>query len=159
MKCAEHKVAGFRSAQSRADGLHVTHFAHQNDIGVFTKGAAQRIGEGMGVPAHLSLGNQSRRSQLDFIADLLGNRPNAVLMGDFNCDPDCAEMQTLYRRTRLQPPVQRVPTFPSWRPQRAIDHMLVTPELTIAGMQALPAAQSDHLALSVEMDIPEAALR
>jgi len=56
MKCAEHKVAGFRSAQSRADGLHVTHFAHQNDIGVFTKGAAQRIGEGMGVPAHLSLG-------------------------------------------------------------------------------------------------------
>ena len=109
--------------------------------------------------AHLSLGNQSRRSQLDFIADLLGNRPNAVLMGDFNCDPDCAEMQTLYRRTRLQPPGQRVPTFPSWRPQRAIDHMLVTPELTIAGMQALPAAQSDHLALSVEMDIPEAALR
>lgn len=109
--------------------------------------------------AHLSLGSQSRRRQLDFIAELLGKLPHAVLMGDFNCDPDCPEMQTLYRQTQLQPPAHCVPTFPSWRPQRAIDHMLVTPALTIATMQALPAAHSDHLALSVEMDVPDTALR
>lgn len=77
--------------------------------------------------AHLSLGSQSRRNQLDFIAELLSDLPHAVLMGDFNCDPDRPEMQALYRRTGLQPPPQCVPTFPSWRPQRAIDHMLVTP--------------------------------
>ena len=69
------------------------------------------------------------------------------------------EMQALYRKTQLQPPERCVPTFPSWRPQRAIDHMLVTPALAVAAMQALPAAQSDHLALSVELDVPEAALR
>ncbi len=108
---------------------------------------------------HLSLGAQSRRAQLDFIADLLANAPHAVLMGDFNCDPDCPEMQLLYRKTRLQPPAQRLPTFPSWRPQRAIDHMLVTPALPVAAMQALPAAQSDHLAVSMALDVPEAALR
>ncbi|MFN7182630.1 MAG: endonuclease/exonuclease/phosphatase family protein [Thermomonas haemolytica] len=109
--------------------------------------------------AHLSLGAQSRRAQLDFIADLLAESPHAVLMGDFNCDPDRPEMQLLYRKTRLQPPAQRLPTFPSWRPQRAIDHMLVTPALPVAAMQALPAAQSDHLAVSMELDVPEAALR
>ena len=109
--------------------------------------------------AHLSLGSQSRRSQIDFIADLLAGLPHAVLMGDFNCDPEQPEMQQLYRKTRLQPPDRCVPTFPSWRPQRAIDHMLVTPALALATMQALPAAQSDHLALSVELDVPEAALR
>ena len=82
-----------------------------------------------------------------------------MLTGDFNCDPEQPEMQALYRKTRLQPPDRRVPTFPSWRPQRAIDHMLVTPDLPVAEMQALPAAQSDHLALSVALDVPEAALR
>ena len=109
--------------------------------------------------AHLSLGNQSRQSQLAFIAELLDNQPHAVLMGDFNCAPDCREMHALFQRTQLQPPAQRIPTFPSWRPQRAIDHLLVTPALSIAGMRAVPAAHSDHLALSVELDVPEAALR
>lgn len=109
--------------------------------------------------AHLSLGSQSRMSQLDFIAELLGDHPHAVLMGDFNCDPDRPEMQALYRKTRLQPPASCVPTFPSWKPQRAIDHMLVTPALSVATMQAVPAARSDHLALSVELDVPEDALR
>ena len=74
------------------------------------------------------------------------------------CDPDRPEMQGLYRNTRLQPPANCVPTFPSWRPQRAIDHVLVTPALGIATMQAVPAAHSDHLALSVELDVPEHAL-
>ena len=109
--------------------------------------------------AHLSLGSQSRRSQIDFIADILAGLPHAVLMGDFNCDPEQPEMQQLYRKTQLQPPDRCVPTFPSWRPQRAIDHMLVTPALSLVTMQALPAAQSDHLALSVELDVPESALR
>lgn len=109
--------------------------------------------------AHLSLGNQSRLSQLAFIAELLSNQDHAVLMGDFNCDPGCREMRTLFQQTQLQPPSQRIPTFPSWRPQRAIDHLLVTPALSIAGMRAVPAAQSDHLALSVELDVPEVALR
>ena len=105
--------------------------------------------------AHLSLGSGSRRAQIDFIAELLGDHPHAVLMGDFNCDPNQPEMQGLYRSTRLQPPADCVPTFPSWRPQRAIDHVLVTPALAIATMQAMPAAHSDHLALSVELDVPE----
>ena len=107
--------------------------------------------------AHLSLGAQSRRSQIDFIAELLGAHPHAVLMGDFNCDLGRPEMQALYRRTQLQPPSASVLTFPSWKPQRAIDHMLVTPALQVNAMQAVPAAQSDHLALSVELDVPERA--
>jgi endonuclease/exonuclease/phosphatase family metal-dependent hydrolase len=110
--------------------------------------------------AHLSLGAVSRRSQLAFIAELLQEHPNAVLMGDFNCLPDCPEMSMLYNRTRLQPPECVVPTFPAWAPLRAIDHILVTPGLGgCAGHQALPAAASDHLALSIELDVPESALR
>jgi len=109
--------------------------------------------------AHLSLGANSRRSQIAFIAELLHERRHAVLMGDFNCLPDRPEMELLYKRTRLQPPASCVPTFPSWRPQKAIDHILVTSSLAPEGMLALPAALSDHLALSIQLDVPEQALR
>nr|WP_219338373.1 endonuclease/exonuclease/phosphatase family protein [Luteimonas deserti] len=109
--------------------------------------------------AHLSLGAQSRRSQLAFIAEVMAHHPNAVLMGDFNCTSDCAEMDVLYRGTGLQPPACAVHTFPSWRPQRAIDHILVTRNLQCANMQALPAAFSDHLALSTELMVPASALQ
>ena len=109
--------------------------------------------------AHLSLGSTSRRVQIAFIAELLHGHKHAVLMGDFNCLPDRPEMELLYKRTSLQPPASCVPTFPSWRPQKAIDHILVSAPLALQGMRALPAALSDHLALSIELDVPEAALR
>ena len=109
--------------------------------------------------AHLSLGAASRASQLAFIAELLHDHPHAVLMGDFNCSIDRPEMQALFRQTRLQPPAIEVATFPSWRPQRAIDHILIGDGLRCSGTQALVAAFSDHLALSLELDVPDAALR
>ena len=109
--------------------------------------------------AHLSLGAASRMSQLAFIAELLQDHRHAVLMGDFNCTHDRPEMAMLYQRTRLQPPTRSVSTFPSWRPQRAIDHILMTDTLACNSMHALPAALSDHLALSIELDVPAQALR
>lgn len=109
--------------------------------------------------AHLSLGAQSRRAQLSYIAELLHGHPHAVLMGDFNCTADRPEMDILYRNTSLQPPSCAVYTFPSWRPQRAIDHVLTTGALVCDNMRAMPAALSDHLALSVELQVPEKALR
>lgn len=110
--------------------------------------------------AHLSLGAQSRRAQLGFIAEVLRDHTHAVLMGDFNTPPDAPEMQALYAGCGLQPPEGVVATFPSWRPQRAIDHILVTPGLGgCAGHVALPAASSDHLALAITLDVPQDALR
>ena len=124
-------------------------------LGHFGTGA-----EGLTVAvAHLSLGAQSRRMQLDFIAELLQDHPNAVLMGDFNCVIDRPEMANLFRSTRLQPPACAVHTFPSWKPQRAIDHILVTDTLRCEGLRAVPAAFSDHLAVSVNLEVPESALQ
>lgn len=109
--------------------------------------------------AHLSLGANSRLAQLSFIAELLSDHPNAVLMGDFNCVADRPEMQVLYRQTRLQPPSSTVLTFPSWRPERAIDHILVSEGLGIGATEAIPAAFSDHLAIGMELDVPAELLK
>ena len=107
--------------------------------------------------AHLSLGVQSRLRQIAFIAELLHDRPNAMLMGDLNCAPDSPELKLLFDDTALAPPADPRPTFPSWRPQRAIDHILVTSHLEIERMWTLPAAFSDHLPLAAEIRVPAVA--
>lgn len=99
---------------------------------------------------HLSLGPKSRHQQLGFLAELLADESHVVLMGDFNCDPDAAEMRNLYKRTRLTPPAVCVPTFPSWAPDRALDHIL-TAGFEVNEYRSIPAAGSDHLAIAVEL--------
>ena len=88
--------------------------------------------------------------QLGFLAELLADEKRVALMGDFNCDPDAAEMRMLYKRTRLTPPAQCLPTFPSWAPERALDHVL-TAGFDVTNYRAMPAAGSDHLAVAVEL--------
>jgi len=105
--------------------------------------------------AHLSLGQQSRHKQLDFLAEVLADAKHAVLMGDFNCGPDAPEMQRLYRNTRLQPPAVFTATFPSWKPVKAIDHILCSADLLAEAPKALPAGRSDHLAVGLELALPE----
>jgi endonuclease/exonuclease/phosphatase family metal-dependent hydrolase len=107
--------------------------------------------------AHLSLGTQSRARQIDFIAELLQGHRHVVLMGDFNCPPDSPELRSLFARTALAPPMNPAPTFPSWRPQRAIDHILVSSGIEVERMWTLPAAFSDHLPLAAEIRVPVAA--
>ena len=104
--------------------------------------------------AHLSLSAQARAKQLGFIAEVLQDYPHAVLMGDLNTDAHSREMQHLFERCDLQPPVNPVPTFPSWKPKRALDHILVSPGIRIEKVWTLPQAFSDHLALAAEIQLP-----
>lgn len=117
-----------------------------------------RFGEGpdalVVVIAHLSLGTQARKRQLGFIADLLSEHQHAVLMGDLNCEAGSAELRTLFERTALQPPETNQPTFPSWQPRRAIDHILVSHDIVVERSWALPSAFSDHLPIASELLLP-----
>jgi endonuclease/exonuclease/phosphatase family metal-dependent hydrolase len=106
------------------------------------------------VVAHLSLSAQARAKQLAFIAEVLQDHPHAVLMGDLNTDTRSTEMRHLFARSSLQPPEQAVPTFPSWKPRRALDHILVSSGIRIDKMWTLPQAFSDHLALAADIQLP-----
>jgi len=111
------------------------------------------------VVAHLSLSAQARAKQLAFIAEVLQDHPHAVLMGDLNTDPHSPEMRHLFAHSSLQEPEQSVPTFPSWKPRRALDHILVSSDLRIEKMWTLPQAFSDHLSLAAEIQLPSASIK
>jgi endonuclease/exonuclease/phosphatase family metal-dependent hydrolase len=125
-------------------GALVAHFGHE--------------GRGLSlVLVHLALGRRSRMLQLDFIADLIQPLPYAVVMGDFNTVASSAEMVQLFNRTELVSPLADLMTFPSWRPQRPIDHILVTANLQgIKSWVLNEAIHSDHLPIGMELHLPPA---
>jgi endonuclease/exonuclease/phosphatase family metal-dependent hydrolase len=107
------------------------------------------------VVAHLSLGPAARMRQLAFIGELIGHHPNVVLMGDLNTPPGSVELKMLYSRTALEPPDESPATFPSWRPTRAIDHILVSGSIEVERRWALSHPVSDHLPVAATIRLPE----
>jgi endonuclease/exonuclease/phosphatase family metal-dependent hydrolase len=103
---------------------------------------------------HLALGRGARMKQMAFVAELLHNEPHAVLMGDFNCLPHSPELRMLQQRSGLLLPEQELHTFPSWRPSRMIDYILLSPSLRLHKAEVLQLPHSDHLPLAVEIECP-----
>jgi len=103
---------------------------------------------------HLALGRRSREIQLRFLGDLLGSHPHVILMGDMNCGCEAREVKRLMRTAHLQEPACDQKTFPSWRPMRRIDHILVSEGLAIRNAQVLDYPLSDHLPISLEVELP-----
>lgn len=117
-----------------------------------------RFGEGkhalVMVIAHLSLGPSARASQLGYITELLEGHANAMLVGDLNTSIESPELRTLFARTSLGPPKSPPPTFPSWAPKRAIDHILVSKTLRVEELRTLPHLVSDHLPIAATIRLP-----
>lgn len=107
------------------------------------------------VVLHLALGRRARVQQLRYVAHLIDRYPMVVVMGDLNTGPDSREMREFCARAGLVLPDRRLPTFPSWRPQRAIDHILVSPAMRILEFDVLPATISDHRPLAMTLDLPQ----
>ncbi len=107
------------------------------------------------IVVHLALSKRARMLQMDYLADIVNSFPHAIIMGDMNCRHDSREMQHLINRTRLHEPFENVHTFPSWRPQHNIDHILVSSELTVRRTKELEHFSSDHLPIMMEVELPK----
>lgn len=116
-----------------------------------------RIGEGDDAIAvvmmHLALGARTRTRQLAYIRELIGGYRHQILMGDMNTHAiDLLEHSPLRDLGLLAPQVEA--TFPSWRPQRCLDHILLSPGLELERFQVLAQPISDHLPVAVEIRLP-----
>ena len=93
-----------------------------------------RFGEGADALAvvimHLALGTKTRTLQLAYIRELVSGYQHQVLMGDMNTHAaDLLQTSPLRDLGLLAPQLEA--TFPSWRPQRCLDHILLSPSLTL----------------------------
>ncbi|MEZ5558581.1 MAG: endonuclease/exonuclease/phosphatase family protein [Pseudomonadales bacterium] len=104
---------------------------------------------------HLSLGERSRRLQLEYVRRLIDGEPHVVLMGDMNSHLTDLLFNSPLADTTLMPAAQVQPTYPAWRPQRALDHVLVSPTLAITEYEVLDCRLSDHRPIAVTVELAE----
>lgn len=103
---------------------------------------------------HLALGRRSRLRQLAYISEVARHYQHVIIMGDMNCRHDSMEMKYLLDNTRLSEPAKNLFTFPSWRPERNIDHILVSPTLKVEKVHVLHHTFSDHLPITMDVVLP-----
>ncbi|OWJ94644.1 endonuclease [Pseudomonas sp. A46] len=117
-----------------------------------------RFGQGRDALAvvmmHLALGARTRTRQLAYIRERVAGFRHLVLMGDMNTHAnDLLEHSPLRDLGLLAPQVEA--TFPSWRPQRCLDHILLSPSLTLERVEVLSQPISDHLPVAVDIRLPD----
>lgn len=104
---------------------------------------------------HLALGRRARLRQIQFVSELISSQRHAVVMGDMNCSCESDELQLLEKNTNLRQSGCRSGTFPSWRPMRRIDHILVSDSLLVENARVLDYPMSDHLPIGIDILIPK----
>ena len=101
---------------------------------------------------HLSLGKKDQAMQLEFLARHLPRNGRWVVMGDFNCGVHGSAIEGFLERMRARFDQPALPTYPSWRPQRSYDHILVGRAMTLSHYQPGPEICSDHLNVTAKLD-------
>lgn len=104
---------------------------------------------------HLALGTRARLQQLEALAEILADKSNVVLMGDMNFQSESEEMDWIKTNMFLREPIHDLFTFPSWKPNKNIDHIFVSPSIEIKNVKVLSHAYSDHLPIAMEIILPE----
>lgn len=101
---------------------------------------------------HLAVPQSVNGAQLDRVLELVGPRPDPlVVLGDLNRFPSTVE--PVARRAGLAY-VSHGPTSPVPRRRLVIDHVLVSPDVAVGGVEVRATEMSDHAALLVDVQLP-----
>nr|WP_256489695.1 endonuclease/exonuclease/phosphatase family protein [Pleionea sp. CnH1-48] len=106
------------------------------------------------VVAHLSLGHRTRCNQLRYIADILSGYEHFVLMGDMNCEYDAVVSELRRYGVKAQAQHQELPTYPSWKPRRQLDQIVISENIYLEKVEVLAEPISDHLPIAMDICIP-----
>jgi len=117
--------------------------------GVLAAAVETTRGELVVANVHLSLGALDQHRQLRFIRGRLAAWENVLITGDYNCTPEAPQLRILhehgYRRLG-----DTSPTFPSWKPQKALDHAFLKGKLHARSFVG-NERDSDHLPRVIEL--------
>jgi endonuclease/exonuclease/phosphatase family metal-dependent hydrolase len=104
---------------------------------------------------HLSLSKSAQQKQLGFIREQIASYRHVVLMGDMNAHAEQLLTRTPLKETDLIPLPDTAHSFPSWRPEKALDHILVSPSLEIRRSEVVSYPVSDHLPIAMDVALPK----
>jgi endonuclease/exonuclease/phosphatase family metal-dependent hydrolase len=112
-----------------------------------------QVGRGISVAnLHLSLGRDDQAQQLEAIGQHLPRKNPFLVVGDFNCTNSSTHLAAFAEANSAQIANHpQIPTFPSWRPQRDLDHIVYSDLVSLEHRRSLALQLSDHLPVSAEI--------
>ena len=105
------------------------------------------------VVAHLALSKKAQDHQLRYIKGIIDRYAHVVIMGDLNTDSLRILYDSPLQNSGLKASHARA-TYPSWRPVKCLDQILVSQHIHIHKVAVLDFALSDHLPVAIEIEIP-----
>ena len=81
---------------------------------------------------------------------------NLVVLGDLNTEAGSPHVAEFCEVMGLRAPTRGLATYPSWQPQRAIDHILVSERLRSGVAEVFDLTFSDHCPVALEIELPDA---
>lgn len=105
------------------------------------------------VMMHLALSTRGRANQLAYIRERIADHKHVVLMGDMNTHAEDLLERSPLKDSKLH--TAHLPgTYPSWKPARVLDHILISPSLKIEQVEVLTQPISDHLPVAMHIRLP-----
>lgn len=105
------------------------------------------------VMMHLALSTRGRANQLAYIRERIADHEHVVLMGDMNTHAEDLLEHSPLKGSKLH--TASLPgTYPSWKPARVLDHILISPSLSIEQVDVLAQPISDHLPVAMHIRLP-----
>ena len=112
-----------------------------------------QVGRGISVAnLHLSLGRDDQATQLSAVGEHLPRKNPFLVVGDFNCTNSSTHLEAFAEANRAHIANHpQIPTFPSWRPQRDLDHIVYSDRVSLERRRSHALQLSDHLPVSAKI--------
>ena len=111
------------------------------------------------VGMHLALSRKAQNLQLDYVHRLVDEFDHVIVMGDLNCNSEHLSESHLAKSGLIHASLGH-PSYPSWKPTKEIDHILVSPSIRINSIRTLQDVMlSDHLPIEIDIELPEQLVR
>ncbi|MGO2131958.1 MAG: endonuclease/exonuclease/phosphatase family protein [Halomonas sp.] len=109
--------------------------------------------------AHLALSQRGRNRQLDYLSEIIEPLRHVAVMGDLNCSFEQIQSHQRFCEAMALHPVHLPPSYPSWQPRKALDHILLSDSLQAERVKVLNRLFSDHLPIAIDVRLPGACLQ
>ncbi len=106
------------------------------------------------VAMHLALSRRRQNKQLAYIRSLVAEYKYVVLMGDMNVGDNHLLLFSPLKDLGIKSATPNACTFPSWKPEKCLDHILLSEALEVQSTAIPVISASDHLPVAVTIKIP-----
>ncbi|WP_026941784.1 endonuclease/exonuclease/phosphatase family protein [Hellea balneolensis] len=106
------------------------------------------------INVHLSLGEADQIMQIEYLVEQAPRHVPLMIMGDFNCAASSRPLRLLSNSLNMIPvTTAEDKTYPSWKPRKGFDHMLVSDHFRVMEKVVNDVVYSDHRPVSAELRI------